>query len=161
MPPSWRTLYELSRQEPKALEQAIASGRVHPGLERKDVDTLFQSDAPAEGTWDIDVGVQERPVERIKAQIVTKEQPTETIKPTKARIVKEPRRARVALGTRQKPKPLAWLLVFLAELEPATIDEFIELVPADSLGDRAPWIERLENARDQIEKALGQLRGEN
>lgn len=35
LPTSWRSLYELSRLEPLALEAAIADGRVTPELERK------------------------------------------------------------------------------------------------------------------------------
>lgn len=36
LPPSWRTLYELSRLEPPALEAAIEAGQVRRDMERKD-----------------------------------------------------------------------------------------------------------------------------
>lgn len=36
LPPSWGTLYQLSRLEPPALEAAIEAGEVRPDMERKD-----------------------------------------------------------------------------------------------------------------------------
>lgn len=40
LPPSWRTLYELSQLDPPLLEAAIEAGRVHPELERKQARAL-------------------------------------------------------------------------------------------------------------------------
>lgn len=53
-PPSWGTLYELSRLDPPLLEAAIEAGRVHPELERKEAKALvveYKSKA-AEVTFD-------------------------------------------------------------------------------------------------------------
>lgn len=37
LPPSWMTLYELTRLTPEAFEAKIADGSINPGIERKDV----------------------------------------------------------------------------------------------------------------------------
>ena len=37
VPPSWRTLYELTKVESKLLEVAIKEGRVNPKMERNSV----------------------------------------------------------------------------------------------------------------------------
>jgi hypothetical protein len=37
LPPSWRTLYELTKVPDSELQRALEDGRVHPGLERRDV----------------------------------------------------------------------------------------------------------------------------
>lgn len=42
LPSSWGTLYELSRLESGALENAIAAGEVHPDMERKDATGLVR-----------------------------------------------------------------------------------------------------------------------
>lgn len=44
LPPSWRTLYELSKLEPATLTAAIADGRVRPDMERKDAVVLRTGD---------------------------------------------------------------------------------------------------------------------
>jgi hypothetical protein len=38
LPPSWRTLYELTRLSDEAFEERIADGTIHPGMERADVE---------------------------------------------------------------------------------------------------------------------------
>jgi len=49
LPPSWRTLYELTKVPEKRLERAIERGLVTPDLERKDVKLLMPPKrAPAE-----------------------------------------------------------------------------------------------------------------
>jgi|SRR5579862_1966045 len=40
LPPSWGTLYELTKVEPEQLQQALTDGRVTPTMERKDAATL-------------------------------------------------------------------------------------------------------------------------
>jgi hypothetical protein len=40
LPPSWRTLYELSRLDPLLLEAAIQAGDIHPEMERKRASAL-------------------------------------------------------------------------------------------------------------------------
>jgi hypothetical protein len=40
LPPSWRTLYELTKLSHRELVEAIENGTVHPDMERKDVDVL-------------------------------------------------------------------------------------------------------------------------
>ena len=40
LPPSWTTLYELTRLPEKTLEAKIAEGVIHAGIERKDVAAL-------------------------------------------------------------------------------------------------------------------------
>jgi hypothetical protein len=40
LPPCWRTLHELSTLEDKILKAALADGRIHPGLERREVRAL-------------------------------------------------------------------------------------------------------------------------
>jgi hypothetical protein len=44
LPPSWGTLYQLTRVETKALEAAIKDGRVNPKMERKEVAALLSPD---------------------------------------------------------------------------------------------------------------------
>jgi hypothetical protein len=41
LPPSWRTLYELTKLPLPLVEEALEDGRIHPGLERKDVLALI------------------------------------------------------------------------------------------------------------------------
>jgi len=41
LPPSWGTLYELTKVDPKVLESAIKDGRVNPKMERKEVTELL------------------------------------------------------------------------------------------------------------------------
>jgi hypothetical protein len=41
LPPSWRTLYELSRVPEKKLLAKIADGTINPKIERKDVVALL------------------------------------------------------------------------------------------------------------------------
>jgi Protein of unknown function (DUF3102) len=45
LPPSWGTLAELARVEPKHLEAAIASGMVRPDMKRTEVGRLVHHDA--------------------------------------------------------------------------------------------------------------------
>jgi len=40
LPPSWGTLYELSKASDKQLEQGFETGAIHPAMERKDVAAL-------------------------------------------------------------------------------------------------------------------------
>lgn len=46
LPPSWGTLYELSRVPDAELRQAIASGKVHSGMERAEATALQPAKAP-------------------------------------------------------------------------------------------------------------------
>jgi len=39
LPPSWGTLYELTKLSDKAFEERIENGAIHPEMERKDVST--------------------------------------------------------------------------------------------------------------------------
>ena len=50
LPPSWMTLYELTRVEPQQLEQALTDGRVTPTMLRKDVAAL-RTDALQPAAW--------------------------------------------------------------------------------------------------------------
>lgn len=47
LPPSWGTLYALSRVPASELRSAIAAGRVHAGMERKDAEALLPRKAKA------------------------------------------------------------------------------------------------------------------
>jgi hypothetical protein len=40
LPPSWGTLYELTKLDDQQFSQALASGAINPGMERKDVAAL-------------------------------------------------------------------------------------------------------------------------
>jgi hypothetical protein len=42
LPPSWRTLYELTKLPEQILEEKIADGTINPGMERKDVADLIR-----------------------------------------------------------------------------------------------------------------------
>jgi hypothetical protein len=44
LPPSWRTLYELSRLPEPVLEAALADGRITPAMERKQVPALHATE---------------------------------------------------------------------------------------------------------------------
>jgi hypothetical protein len=46
LPPSWGTLYELSRIPAEILLAKIEDGSVHPGMERKDVAALLNNNSP-------------------------------------------------------------------------------------------------------------------
>jgi hypothetical protein len=41
LPPTWGTLYELTRVDPETLTFAVEDGRIHPGMERRDVKALL------------------------------------------------------------------------------------------------------------------------
>jgi Protein of unknown function (DUF3102) len=42
LPPSWMTLYQLTRLPERVLEEKIADGTINPGMERKDVADLIR-----------------------------------------------------------------------------------------------------------------------
>jgi hypothetical protein len=46
LPPSWGTLYQLTRLPAPVLEAKIADGTINPGMERKDVAALKREPAP-------------------------------------------------------------------------------------------------------------------
>lgn len=46
LPPSWGTLYELTKLDDKTFKAAMAKGTIHPGMERKDVETLLEKSKP-------------------------------------------------------------------------------------------------------------------
>jgi phage N-6-adenine-methyltransferase len=46
LPSAWGTLYELSRLEPEALEEAIADGTVTPDMSRKEATALVRDEEP-------------------------------------------------------------------------------------------------------------------
>jgi hypothetical protein len=48
LPPCWRTLYELTKVPDDVLEAARLDGRLHPGLQRKDVRTVILFLSPRE-----------------------------------------------------------------------------------------------------------------
>ena len=43
LPPSWRTVYELTRAPDEAITLWLTDGTIHPEMERKDVLTLLRS----------------------------------------------------------------------------------------------------------------------
>jgi hypothetical protein len=47
LPPSWRTLYELTKVPTPLLRRALAEGQVHPALERRAVRALYATAAGA------------------------------------------------------------------------------------------------------------------
>jgi phage N-6-adenine-methyltransferase len=52
LPPSWRTLYELSQIPEPELERAFTEGRITPDMERKDVKALMYGHGGDEGLGD-------------------------------------------------------------------------------------------------------------
>ena len=50
LPPCWRTLYELTKVPSNELRSAIDTGLVHPGMQRKDVNSLRGRGSKAEQT---------------------------------------------------------------------------------------------------------------
>ncbi|MDP2739214.1 MAG: DNA N-6-adenine-methyltransferase [Pseudorhodobacter sp.] len=52
LPPSWRTLYELSRVPESDLRQAFDDGRIHPEMARKDVKALIYGHGGEDGLGD-------------------------------------------------------------------------------------------------------------
>ncbi len=45
LPPSWSTIYELSKLTDKVLRDGLADGMIHPGMQRKDAVALRKPDA--------------------------------------------------------------------------------------------------------------------
>jgi hypothetical protein len=54
LPPSWMTLYELTRLPDDRLLAEIKNGNITPRLERKDVQVWFSEENPGEGVYDDD-----------------------------------------------------------------------------------------------------------
>ncbi len=76
LPPCWRTLYELTKVPSNELRSAIDTGLVHPGMQRKDVDSLRGRGSKAEqtgsGTEETRTGNEKMPLLRWKE--MTREQ---------------------------------------------------------------------------------------
>src|SRR6516225_9475127 len=50
LPPCWTTIYELTKVEGEVLKAALADGRIHPGMERKDAAALRRPDGDLGGS---------------------------------------------------------------------------------------------------------------
>lgn len=46
LPPSWYSLYQLTQLDEKAFKQAMAKGKIFPGMERSDVEKLIDNAKP-------------------------------------------------------------------------------------------------------------------
>jgi hypothetical protein len=46
LPPSWRTLYELTKLDDKSFKQALAKGKINPDMERSDAEKLLEAAKP-------------------------------------------------------------------------------------------------------------------
>jgi hypothetical protein len=49
LPPSWTTIYELTKLDDEILNTKLADGTIHPGMERKDATALRHPDGEDEG----------------------------------------------------------------------------------------------------------------
>jgi hypothetical protein len=70
LPPCWRTLYELTKVPSVELRSAIETGVVHPGMHRKDVDSLrgrgFKIEESNSGAHETNTGNEKMPLLRWK-----------------------------------------------------------------------------------------------
>jgi hypothetical protein len=67
LPPAWRTVYELTRVDDETLTYALEDGRIHPGMERKDVTALLPPKHAAAATKNAYRDVQDRAMDHFNA----------------------------------------------------------------------------------------------
>jgi hypothetical protein len=70
LPPSWRTLYDLTKVPDSTLQAALTDGRIHPGMERREVQALRQPRARPQATRTI--GPMARLAQALHSEIMTR-----------------------------------------------------------------------------------------
>jgi hypothetical protein len=119
LPNSWATLHQLTKVEPELLENAIADGRIHPAMQRKDVARLA---APRH----VNSGGDDDQVEALNRQVETAADPVSMdyapdpcdrmIAQIKAVVQRELKQAGKPVKNVKvmvfKPSPNAWLYGF-------------------------------------------------
>ena len=68
LPPSWGTLYDLTRLDDAALDARIADGTINPAMDRKAIQTTVKQQARA--TREITLGLSQRQLPHIKAGLI-------------------------------------------------------------------------------------------